>query len=99
MSKMVIKNKTKKCTGCKQEAGILAITLPSNRFLRPRTESEAKHIAELQETNNLNAGDLWLDKNNRKVKYCPQCIKPIREQLGYDGFGDPIHVSLWGQKR
>lgn len=99
MSRKILKNKTKKCTGCNQEAGILAITLPSNRFLRPRTEAEAEYIASLQKTKNLTAGDLWLDKNKRKVRYCPTCIKPIREKIGYDKHGDPLPVSLWGQKR
>ena len=98
MSKKVIKNKTKKCTGCGSEAGLLLVTLPSNIFLRPRTKKETAWIKSLHKTKMMKFEHLRADKIKRRVKYCPECIKPLQKKFGTDQDGKPVPVNMWGQR-
>lgn len=104
MSKKTIKNKTKKCTGCGAEAGLLLVTLPSNVFRRPQTDAEKKYMAQLKDTGALTFNELKQDQRRRKVRYCPDCIKPVRKKFGKvqntksQWCGEDLPVGLWGQR-
>ena len=92
MSKKVITKRAKCCSGCGTESGILTISLPKNVFLRPRTEKENVAWAEKFELKTLTAVDYHTDEQNRRVKLCPECIKPMQKQFG------PEDVCFWGRK-
>lgn len=98
MSKKVIKkNKKNFCTGCGTEAGLLLVSLPSDRFLRPRTEKEAEWFNEKADAKAVTEDVLFTDVQRRKQRLCPQCIKPLQKLFHKNTDGKIVPVNMWGK--
>lgn len=77
------------CSQCGSRAGLLLTTLPTHTFNRPHTAAEARAMQALADVKSLTFEHIEADRRRRKLRLCPECIKPYQEANGV------LNVGQW----